>query len=161
MAAAGVLYLGLFVLWLLATAAGGWPWPVAGAVGVVAIALTVWAGQRLKVADAEGAAPFARLFPVLGLMLARAPGRWRNALGVAAAALGMRARAPVFVRLKLRPADPLGAAAVVAAMSGAPGLVVVDADAGSLLAHALREPDVDVAALQTLERATLRSMGAP
>lgn len=161
MAAAGVLYIGLFALWMLATAAGGWPWPVAAVSGGVAMALTVWAGQRLKVADAECAAPATRALPVLGLMLTRAPGRWRDALGVAAMALGGRAKAPVFVRLKLRPADPVGAAAVVTAIGGAPGVVVVDADAGSLLAHALNEADVDVAALQALERAALRSMGVP
>jgi multisubunit Na+/H+ antiporter MnhE subunit len=157
--AAGILYLGLFALWLAATATGGWPWPVAAATGAVGVMLALAGGLRLKITDAEAAAPFARLGPVIGLMLSRAPGRWRDALGVAVAALGARAKAPVFVRLKLRPTDPLGSAAVVAAMSASPGLVVVDADPGSLLAHALREPDVDVAAMQSLERAALGSMG--
>jgi len=158
--AVGILGLALFALWLAATATGGWPWPVAAAIGAVSVALTLMLGRRLKITDSEAAAPFARLAPAIGLMLSRLPGRWRDALGVAAVALGARDRQPVFVRLKLRPASALGAAATVTAMSASPGLVVVDADAGSLLAHALCEPDVDVAAMQSLERAALRSMGA-
>lgn len=155
MAAAGALYLGVLALWLLAAASGSWPPPVAVGLGVVVAALVVWAGQTLRVADREAAAPLTRASRTLGLMLLNGPRRWRDALGVFGAALGLRERAPVFVRLKLRPADPLAAASVITAMSGAPGIVVVDGDAGSLLAHALSEDDVEIASLQRLERAAL------
>lgn len=154
-----MLYLGLLALWVLATASGAWPWPVTAGLGVIVTALVVWAAQRLRVADREAAAPFTLAPRTLGLLLANAPRRWRDALGVFAAALGARERTPVFVRLKLRPADPLAAASVISAMSGAPGIVVVDGDAGSLLAHALSEDDVEIGALQALERAALGGAG--
>lgn len=159
MAAAGILYIALLALWLAAGAAGGWPLPVSAAIGVVVVALVVWAGQRLKVADGESAAPFARFVPGIAFSVSRAPGRWRDALAVAASAVGVRPTTPAFVRLKLRPADPVGAASVVTAMTGAPGVATVDADAGSLLAHVLVEPDVNVSALQAVERGALRQAG--
>ena len=160
MASAGILFIGLFALWCLAAAGGGWPWPVIVGLGVVLVALVVWAAQRLRVADREGAAPFARFLPVAALVISRAPARLFAALRVLASAVGARAKAPVFVRLKLKPAGAGGVGAVVAAMSAAPGTVVVDADAGSLLAHVLVEADVDVASMQALERAALAGAGA-
>lgn len=159
--AAGILTLAFFALWLAASTTGGWSWAVAGAVGAVGVTFALVLGSRLKVVDAEAAGPFAHFASVLGLMLMRTPGRMRDAAAVAALAVGARRKAPVFVRLKLRPADPLAASAAICAMSSAPGLVVVDADAGSLLAHALCEGDVDVADMQKLERHALGSMGGP
>ena len=159
MASAGILFLGLFALWCLASAAGGWPWPVIVGLGVIVVASVVWAAQRLRIADREAAAPFARLPAIAALMASRLPARAFAALRVLASAIGARDRAPVFVRLKLKPANAVGAGAVVAAMSAAPGMVVVDADAGSLLAHVLVEADVDVAAMQALERVALASAG--
>lgn len=159
MAASIILFVGLFAFWCLAASGGAWPWPLIAAAGAVAVALSVWAARRLRVADGEGAAAFARAPQTAALMLSRAPMRTIDAVRVLAAALGARAKAPVFVRLKLKPATPLGAASVIAAMSAAPGTVVVDADAGSLLAHVLAEADVDVAAMQALERAALTGVG--
>jgi multisubunit Na+/H+ antiporter MnhE subunit len=158
-AASITLFAGLFVFWCLAALGGGWPLPVSAALGVVAAVLAVWAGRRLRVADAEGAAAFAYAAQTALLMTARAPARTLDALRVLAAALGARDKAPVFVRLKLKPASAVGGAAVIAAASAAPGAVVVDADAGSLLAHVLVEADVDVAAMQALERAALAGAG--
>ena len=160
MASAGILFIGLFALWCLAGAGGGWPWPVIIGFGVVLVALVVWAAQRLRIADRDSAAPFARLLPAVALVATRAPVRLFAALRVLASAIGARARAPVFVRLKLKSADGAGLGAVVTAMSASPGTVVVDADAGSLLAHVLVEADVDVASMQALERAALASVGA-
>lgn len=160
MASAGIMYIGLFALWCLAGAGGGWPWPGIVVSGVVVVALVVWAAQRLRIADREAAAPFARLFPLAAFGIARAPARAGAAVRVLATAVGARAKAPVFVRLKLRPADSAGLAATVAATSASPGTVVVDADAGSLLAHVLVEADVDVASMQALERAAHTSAGS-
>lgn len=159
MAAPIILFVGLFVVWCLAAAGSGWSWPVITGVGAAVAALVVWVAHRLRLADAEGAAPFAHLVQTVALMCSRAPARTIDAIGVLATAVGARTRAPVFVRLKLKPASPVGAAAVIAATSAAPGTVVVDADAGSLLAHVLAEADVDVAAMQRLERATLALTG--
>ncbi len=159
MASSIILLIGLFAFWRLATLGGGWPWPVIAGAGAVVAVLAVWAARRLRIADAEGAAPFAHLAQTIVMMAARAPSRTLDAMRVLTTALGGRAKAPVFVRLKLKPAAPLGGAAVIAAISATPGTVVVDADAGSLLAHVLTEADVDVAAMQKLERAALSVAG--
>lgn len=158
MAAAGIIFIGLMALWM--AAGGGWPAPVMAGLGVGALGVAVWAGARLGAADREGAALFTRGPAFAALVLGRLPGRVRDSLGVLAAALGARETAPVFVRLKLRPADAAASAAVVTAIGATPGTVVVDADAASLLAHALCEPDVDVAALQATERAAIGAAGA-
>jgi multisubunit Na+/H+ antiporter MnhE subunit len=159
MASAGILYITLLVLWVAASAGGGLPLPASAAVGAVVIALAVWAAQRLNVADREGAAPFANVAPALILSVTQAPARWGGALSTAASAIGGRPISPALVRLKLRSTDALGAASVVTAVTGAPGVIALDADAGSLLAHVLVEGGADVAGLQALERAALASAG--
>lgn len=159
MAAPFILFAGILAFWCLAALGGSWSFAVIAGLGAIAAALIVWTGQRLRIADGEGAAPFANLVVTTGLILARTPSRTIDAVRVLAAALGAGSKAPVFVRLKLRPATPLGAASVIAAMSATPGTVVVDADVGSLLAHVLSETDVDVAAMQRLERAALAVAG--
>ncbi len=160
LASAGLIFIAVVGLWLLWGQDGGWPSVTLGMLGAAGAGLVVWAAARLGVADREGSGLFARAPATLLLVALRAPGRVRDAWRVFAAALGARARTPVFVRLRLRPVSTEGAAAVVAAMSGAPGAVAIDASLDSLLAHVLVESDVDVAALQTLERDALRAAGA-
>ena len=157
MAASFILFAGLLAVWCLAASGGGWSWPVIAGLGAASAALGLWAARRLRVVDA--ASVFAHVAQTAALVSALAPRRAIDATRVLAAMLGARARAPVFVRLKLKPSSLQGGAAVIAAMSAAPGTVVVDADAGSLLAHVLAEPDVDVAGLQRLERAALAVSG--
>jgi multisubunit Na+/H+ antiporter MnhE subunit len=157
---AALVLLVVFGLWMAFAVGGGWPAPVAAATGAVAAVAVVLVALRLRIAGAVEGRAWARAPVFAAAALARAPRHARDALRVLASALGARARRPVFVRLKLRPADPAGAAAVVAAISGAPGAVVIDADAASLLAHALHEEDVNVAELQALERRALAAAGS-
>lgn len=161
LASAGLIFIALVGLWLLWGQDAGWPLAMRGMLGAACAGLVVWAASRLGATDREGAGLFTRA-PAAALLVAlRGPGRLRDGLRVMAAAVGARTRAPVFVRLRLRPVSTEGAAAVVAAMSGAPGAVAIDASHDSLLAHVLVESDVDVAALQRLERDALRAAGAP
>lgn len=141
--------------------AGAWPAPVAIACALLSGLLVTVLARRFGASGRTGAALVATAPQALAFSLARTPGRWRTGLGVLLTALGARDRAPAFVRLRLRPASVRGAAAVTETLSGAPGLVVVDADAGSLLAHALIESDVAVPQLQALEQAALRRAGDP
>lgn len=157
--AAAIIILGLAALWGLSSAGAGWPLALGGGLALGALAVVSALAARLGALDSESARLFTRLPGATVLSVLQAPARIRAALRVIRTALGARSRAPVFVRLKLRPATPAGVGSVVTAMSAAPGAVVVDADAGSLLAHVLAEGDVDVAAMQRLERAALAASG--
>ena len=159
MAAAIILFLGLLAVSGVTALGSGWSWPMIAGLSIGASALGVVAAQRLRVAGAEGASAYAQLVQTAALLASRTPARAMDAARVLAATVDLREKAPVFVRLKLKPASPQGTASVIAAMSAAPGTVVVDADAGSLLAHVLVEEDVDVAAMQKLERAALAAAG--
>ncbi|MDX2235147.1 MAG: Na+/H+ antiporter subunit E [Hyphomonadaceae bacterium] len=156
MASAGLIFLGAFAVWMAAA-----PWPLAprAALGAAMLGLSVWAAGRLRVADGAVGRLITRAPAAALLHLKHAPALARDTVRVVLAALGARQTAPVFVRLKLKPADAAGNAAVITALSAAPGGVVIDADGGSLLAHALVESDVHVPALQARERDALRAGG--
>jgi multisubunit Na+/H+ antiporter MnhE subunit len=146
------LFIGFFVIWACATLAGAWsPAITLGLGAATALTVTV-AAARMGVLDREGARHFARALLAFAVSVTRWPSACLSAFGVMAAAFGLRRARSGFVRLKLRPHDGAGLAGVVETMSAAPGLVVVDADAGSLLAHALDEDAVDIATLKSLER---------
>ncbi|KAF0171975.1 MAG: Na+/H+ antiporter subunit E [Hyphomonadaceae bacterium] len=147
------LFIGFFVVWACATLAGAWPPEITLGLGAATAALVTVFAARMVVFDREAARHFTRAAMSLALSVSRWPSALLSALGVLAAAFGLRRARSGFVRLKLSPHDGAGLAAVVEALSAAPGLLVVDADAGSLLAHALDEDAVEVATLKALERA--------
>ncbi len=152
MAHGAVLFIGFFVVWACATLGGAWPPAVTLGAGAAAAAFVTALAARMGALDREGARHFARAAMSFARSVPRWPSMFLSALGVMGAAIGVRRVRPGYVRLKLRPHDSAGLAAVVEALSAAPGLLVVDADAGSLLAHALDEDAVDVATLKALER---------
>jgi multisubunit Na+/H+ antiporter MnhE subunit len=146
------LFIGFFVVWACATLAGAWPPVITLSLGAAAALVATAAAARMGALDREGARHFTRAVIAFGVSLLRLPAAAFSALGVIAAAFGFRRPRPGYVRLKLRPHDGAALGGVVETLSAAPGLIVVDADAGSLLAHALDEEAVDIAALKSLER---------
>ena len=152
MAHGAVLFIGCFVVWVCATLSAGWPQGISLCIGAAVSLLVAASAARMGVLDGEGTRPFTRAAISFGVSATRFPSALLSALSVAAAAFGVRRGRPGFVRLTLRPHDSVGLAAVVEALSAAPGLVVVDADVGSLLAHTLDEDGADAAKLAALER---------
>ena len=141
----------LFAIWIAAAAAGGWPAPVTIGLGVAAVALAALVAARTGAFDREGLRGHARVATTFAYALARWPAGLASSFAVAASAFGVRAQRSGYVRLKLS-ADEGALADVVEALSATPGLVVVDADNGSVLAHAFDEGRVDVDRLKTIER---------
>lgn len=146
------LFIGFFVVWACATLAGGWPPAITLGLGAFASILVVAMAGRMGGLDREGARHFTRAVAVFTLSVSRWPSSFLSALGVVATVVGVRRARAGYVRLKLSPHDGVGLAAVVEALSATPNLLAVDADAGSILAHALNEDAVDVARLKSLER---------
>jgi len=152
---AGII-IGVLAVWVCAAFGGGWPPGVMLVLGAAVAALVALAAARMGALDREGARLYLRSGQALANALLRWPGNMLAAFGVVS---GGAARTG-FVRLKLRPADDAGLAAVIETLSARPGILVVDADAGSLLAHAMNENAVDVDALKAVEtRALGRSPG--
>jgi multisubunit Na+/H+ antiporter MnhE subunit len=141
----------LFAIWIAAAAAGGWPAPVTVGLGAAAVALAALVAARTGAFDREGLRGYARAATTFAYALARWPAGMASSFSVAASAFGVRAHKPGYVRLKLS-ADDAALADVVEALSATPGLVVVDADNGSVLAHAFDEESVDVDRLKKIER---------
>jgi multisubunit Na+/H+ antiporter MnhE subunit len=144
------LIIGLFIVWVLAAFGGGWPPAIMLGLGASAALLAGVVAARGGAFDREGAwtdAP-ARI----ARAVARFPGGLIAAFGVAATAMGARRARPGFVRLKLQGASGADLARVIETLSAQPGLVAVDADAGSALLHALHEEAVSIDALKALER---------
>lgn len=152
MAHGAVLFIGCLVVWVCATLSAGWPQGISLGFGAMASLLVVTSASGMGVLDGEGTRHLTRAAVSLGVSVSRFPKSVLSALGVVAAVFGYKRGRPGFVRLTLRPHDGPGLAAVVEALSAAPGLAVVDADAGSLLAHTLDEDGADVARLAALER---------
>lgn len=146
------LFIGLFVIWACATLAGAWSPAITLGLGAAAASLVAVAAARMGALDREGARHFTRAAAAFALSVSRWPSALLSTLGVVATVLGAKRARPGYVRLKLQLHDGAGLASVVEALSAAPNLVVVDADAGSVLAHALNEDAVDVAKLKSLER---------
>lgn len=144
------LLVGLFTVWALAAFGGAWPPAVMIALGAVAGIVTVWLAARMGVLEAPGA--WLHAPSTLAMSMARLPGALFDAAGVALAALGGRRRRAGFVRIKWQAPGDARLAEAVEAVGARPGLVVVDADGGSALVHALDEEGVDIEALKAVER---------
>jgi hypothetical protein len=84
------------------------------------------------------------------------PARFLAATSVAASALGVRRPRAGLVRVTLRADDDHALGRVIEALGARADLVVVDADAGSILAHAHDEESADV---ETLRKVARRVMG--
>lgn len=151
------LIVGLFVIWIAAAAAGGWPAPVTLVLGAVAVAIAAALGARVGAFDHENLRGHARAATTFAYSLAQWPKGVASAVSIVASALGVRRARAGYVRLKLEPGGGDALGDVVEALSSAPGTVAVDADAGSVLAHVFDEAAADVAALKTIER---RATGA-
>ncbi|MBX3509999.1 MAG: Na+/H+ antiporter subunit E [Hyphomonadaceae bacterium] len=147
---AAALWAGLFFCWLVFTQAWGsaFDWALAAA---CAAAAALYAG---RFGGASGA--FWRAPQRLYLALARAREVGTGALKtVRAAAAADVALQPALVRVKTRATEAASRGAFADALSAAPGMVIVDGDAESLLAHVLNEDEADAAALGRLEAQTL------
>ncbi|MDZ4777512.1 MAG: Na+/H+ antiporter subunit E [Alphaproteobacteria bacterium] len=145
------LIVALFVIWI-AAAAGGWPAPVTLGLGAAAVAIAGGVAARIGAFDRETARGYARSVTTFAYALARWPKGLASAFAVVASACGVRRARAGYVRLKLETGNHNALADVIEALSAKPGVIVVDADAGSVLAHAFDEEAVDVAQLKTIER---------
>jgi multisubunit Na+/H+ antiporter MnhE subunit len=145
---AAALVVGLFVLWTLWSPQLPQPeWLVVGAIGVGIAALTA---LSMRIVDREGA-PYAGTPGWLLLSVQRMAAVWGSAADVARRAVaGEHALHPGLVRLRTKSADSLRRAAFASAVT-APGLLVVESSADSLLVHALVEDDADEGELAALE----------
>lgn len=146
------LIVALFAIWIAAAAAGGWPALVTVGLGVAAVAMAALVGLRTGAFDRENLRGHARVATTFAYALARWPAGLAASFAVVAAACGVRAQKAGYVRLKLGAEADDALADVVEALSATSGLIVVDADSGSVLAHAFDEDAVDVARLKTIER---------
>lgn len=151
------LIIGVLAVWVCAAFGGGWPPGVMLALGAVSAVLVALSAARMGALDREGA----RLYTRSGLSFATALTRWPGDMLAALGVIGGGAAQSGFVRLKLRPTDDAGLATVIETLSARPGVLVVDADAGSLLAHAMNENAVDVEALKALEGRALGGAREP
>lgn len=151
MAYGASLIIGLFIVWVLAAFGVGWPPAVMLALGAACAALGTLVAWRIGALGREGAwsdAPLRAARAILAL-----PTGLISAFGVAAAALGVRRGKPGLVRLKLEPGSADALDRVIEALSAQPGLIAVDADAGSVLLHAHNEDGVRIERLKAVERA--------
>jgi multicomponent Na+:H+ antiporter subunit E len=155
MAYAAALMAGLAGLWLClsADASGAIRWAAAAASILFAL-LMAW---RMRIVDRE-AAPYFRAPALLILALRRVWPTVKANLDLARAAMGADTGLhPALVRLKTRRSDDAARATFANALSSTPGLLCVDCDGDSLLAHALVEDDADVVELQALEEDVRRA----
>lgn len=146
------LIVGLFAAWIAAAAAGAWPPMFAIALGVVAVAVAAVIGRQTGAFDPESLRGYARAGTAVVHAVARWPSGLAAAFSVVLSALGLSARRSGFVRLKLAPGSEVELPDIVTALGDAPDAIVVDADAGSVLAHVFDESRTDVAALKAIER---------
>lgn len=145
------LIIGLFIVWVLAAFGVGWPPAVMLGLGAVCAALAMLVAWRIGALGRDGAwtdAPLRMMRAILAL-----PNGLMSAFGVAAAAFGVRRGKPGLVRLKLEPGSVDNLDRVIEALSAQPGLIAVDADAGSALLHAHNEDGVRIDSLKARERA--------
>ena len=150
MAYGASLFIGLFVVWVLA-AFGAWPPAVMLGVGAGAALLATVIAWRCGAFDREGGLADAPARMARAVM--RAPAGLMAAFGIVASALGVRRAKPGLVRLKLEANSADSLDRLIEALSAQPGLIAVDADAGSALLHAHNEDGVSIARLKALERA--------
>lgn len=151
MAYGASLIIGLFIVWVLAAFGVGWPPATMLGLGAACAALALLVAWRIDALGRDGAwsdAPLRIVRAVIAL-----PTGLMSAFGVAAAAFGVRRGKPGLVRLKLEPGSADNLDRVIEALSAQPGLVAVDADAGSALLHAHNEDGVRLERLKALERA--------
>jgi len=146
------LIVGMFVIWIAAAAAGGWPAPVTLGTGALAIAGGALVAWRIGAFDREGLRGYARGATTLAYALPRFPAHLVSAFTVVSGAFGFHSARAGYVRMKLEPGGEDALGDVVGAVSAAPGALVVDADAGSVLVHAFDEATADVVALKLAER---------
>lgn len=140
---AAAMVIGLSAVWLLFLDARN----AAAAIGVSAsVVLLIW---RLGGVRANA---FAHAPGLVALAVARAGavarGAARTMRAVLAADVTLR---PALVRIRTRAAAPAARAALVGALSAAPGAVVVDGDGDSLLLHVLDEDKVDAGEIGAAE----------
>lgn len=146
MAYGASLIIGLFVVWVLAAFGAGWPPAVMLGLGAACAALAALLAWRIGGLGREGAwtdAPLRLVRAVIAL-----PAGAMAAFGVAASAFGVRRGKPGLVRLKLEPGAADNLDRVIEALSAQPGLVALDADAGSALLHAHNEDGVRIDTLK-------------
>lgn len=141
---------GLLLCWLIFTQAWNSPaeWTAAAA---SAVGVTIYAMRF----GGAGAA-FTRAPHLVRLALTRSGAVLAGAFRVvrAAAAADVKLR-PALMRIKTRARDATVRSALASALCAAPGAVVVDGDAESLLAHVLDEDEAEAAQLAKLEAAML------
>ena len=150
------LIVGLFVIWI-AAAVGGWPAPMTLGLGAAAVAVSAFAAARIGAFDRESLRGYGRSVTTFAYALARWPRGLASAFAVVAAAFGVRRQRAGYVRMKLESGSEPALADVIEALSATAGVIVVDADVGSVLAHVFDEEAVDVAQLKIIER---RAAGA-
>jgi hypothetical protein len=146
----------LFVIWI-AAALGGWPAPMTLGLGAVAVAIIALLAARMGAFDRESLRGYGRSATTFAYALARWPRGLASAFAIVASAFGVRRQRAGYVRLKLESGKEAALADVVEALSATAGVIAVDADVGSVLAHAFDEDAVDVAQLKIIER---RAAGA-
>lgn len=152
---AAAAFLGLFVIWLLATQRFDASTDFSAA--VLAAALAVLLGARFGGGVAPGFAQAPRL---LALGLSRTNAVLSGAAATARAALAADiALAPGLARLKTRSAETDARAELARLISATPGTVVVDADAEGLLIHLIDEADAETGDLGQLEARVLAAHG--
>lgn len=151
---AAAMLIGLFVLRLLLVQSGAAPedFALAGAAAAASV---------LVAARFGGIAPsaFARAPQFLLLLVARSRAVLSGVLSTLRAGLAADVTLkPALVRVKTRPSSDFARAALADTISAAPGAIVVDSDADSLLVHVLDEEAVDAEALGQLEARVLRAL---
>lgn len=152
---AAAMLTGLWVLWLLLTQQ--WSGAEQLAYGAVAALACVVAAARFS--RLRGAGPFSRALPLLVFAISRAGAVARGAGATVRAAIAADVTLrPALVRVKTRPASDAARAAFASLLSATPGMVVVDADDASMLAHVLHEDAIEPSALVALEARAIQAV---
>lgn len=156
---AAASFIGLLALWLLLTHRWSTPQDLALAAGVAAACVLV--GMRFGGLGRGGG--FMRAPRLLLLALGRIGAVMTGAMATIRAAVAADvALKPALVRGKLRPSSDFARAALAHMISAAPGGLVVEADADSLLVHVLNEDALDAAELGQFEMRAAKALdGAP